>query len=178
MAADRGVFYKIRRWGQVKAYRFATPEFMSRLYFRIVLGYKLNLRNPRTFNEKMQWLKLYKWPDDPIAVQCADKYAVRKYIEEHRCGQYLVDLIGVWEDVDDIDWDKLPEQFAMKCTHGCGYNIICDSKKELDMKKTIRCLKKWMKEDFGRYNVEPHYSKIKPRIICEKFLGGGRFSRL
>ena len=172
MSGDRGFLYKIRRWGQVKAYQLTSPEFMSRLYFRVLLGYKLNLKDPKTFNEKTQWLKLYEWPKNPVAIQCGDKYTVRKYIEGHGCGQYLVDLIGVWERVEDIEWDKLPEQFAMKCTHGCGYNIICDSKKELDIAGCEKKLRKWMKEDFGKFNAEPHYSKMKPRIICEKYLGG------
>lgn len=169
---EKGIAYFIRRKCQVIALRLTSPEFMSKIYFKIVLKKKLNLENPETFNEKLQWLKLYEWPNNPIAIQNGDKYEVRKYLEEKGMGEYLNDLIGVWDDVEDINWDELPQQFAMKCTHGCGYNIICDSKQDLDIKKTKKLLKRWMKEDFGKFNVELHYSKMKPRIICEKYLGG------
>ncbi|MBQ4528075.1 MAG: glycosyl transferase [Clostridia bacterium] len=168
----KGLVYKIRRKCQVAALKLTSPEFMSKIYFKAVLGKKLNLKNPQTFNEKLQWLKLYEWPNNPIAVQCGDKFTVREYVEQKGMGEYLNDLIGVWENVDDIDWDSLPNQFAMKCTHGCAYNIICDDKSKLDIEKTKKTLKQWMKEDFGKFNVELHYSKMKPRIICEKFLGG------
>ena len=168
----KGIVYKIRRKCQVAALKLTSPEFMSKVYFKVVLGKKLNLKNPKTFNEKLQWLKLYEWPKNDKAIRCGDKYTVRGYIEEMGMGEYLNDLIGVWENADDINWDELPEQFALKCTHGCAYNIICDSKKELDIEDAKRKLRAWMKEDFGKFNVEPHYSKMKPRIICEKYLGG------
>lgn len=168
----RSVFYKIRRMGQVAALKLTSPEFVSKIYFKHLLKYSLNLKNPKTFNEKIQWLKLYEWPNNPIAIKCGDKYTVREYIEEKGLGEYLNDLLFVWESVDDIDWDKLPKQFALKCTHGCGYNIICEDKSKLDISAAKKQLNKWMKEDFGLFNAEPHYSKMKPRIICEKFLGG------
>lgn len=80
------------------------------------------------------------------------------------------ELIGVWDNVDDINWFELPDQFAMKCTHGCGYNIICDSKANLNIKQSKRKLKEWMKEDYGKLYAELHYSKIAPKIVCEKYL--------
>ncbi len=109
--------------GQVKAYQLTSPEFMSRLYFRVLLGYKLNLKNPRTLNEKLQWLKLYYWPNNPKAIQCADKYAVREYIKEIGKGELLNDILFVWDRAEDIEWGKLPRQFVLKCNHGCGYNM-------------------------------------------------------
>ena len=168
----KGFIYNLRRKCQVIAFNLTSPEFMSKIYFRIVLGRKLNLKNPKTFNEKIQWLKLYEWPNNPIAIQCGDKYEVRGYIENMGMGDYLNDLIGVWENVDDINWDELPNQFAIKCTHGCAYNIICPDKSKLNIDEAKKKLRRWMKEDFGKFNAEIHYSKMKPRIICEKFLGG------
>jgi hypothetical protein len=107
-----------------------------------------------------------------LAARCADKYEVRQYIHEMGLGQYLNDLIGVWDRPEDIVWRDLPEQFAIKCTHGCGYNILCKSKAELDTAKTSKQLNVWLKEKYGEFFAEAHYNKIKPRIICERYLGG------
>ena len=172
MAGKRSVFYHIRRKGQIVAHHLTTPEFMSKLYFRHVLGYGLNLKEPKTFNEKLQWLKLYHWAETPDAVRCADKYLVRKYIEEVGKGELLNELLFAWDSADEIIWDELPDQFVLKCNHGCGYNIICSDKRALDEKKTKKQLHKWMREDFAKFNEEPHYAKIPRKIICEKFLGG------
>lgn len=172
MSKNESLFYRIRRRGQVIAYRLTSPEFVSRIYFKHELGYKLNLQNPVTFNEKLTWLKLYVWPNNPKAIQCADKYAVRSYIDSVGKGEILNDLIGVWDSAQDIDWNSLPNQFALKCNHGCGYNLICSDKSKLDGNQVIKRFDKWMHEDFGEYNAEPHYDKIKKKIVCEKFLSG------
>lgn len=164
--------YKARRAAQVIAHRCISNEAMSKFYFKIVLNKNLNLDNPQTFNEKMQWLKLYYFPFDDTAIKCADKYAVREYIEGKGYGNLLVPLVGNWNDAKSIRWDTLPERFVLKCNHGCAYNIVCNDKSKLDIKKTTTQLNKWMKEDFGAFNIELHYSKIKPHIItCEEFLG-------
>ena len=170
---SKGTFYNLRRKLQVLAYNLTSPEFVSKIYFRLLLKYPLNLKNPQTFNEKIQWLKLYEWPHNPLAIECADKYRVRHYLERKGMGQYLNELLGVWENANDIDFDTLPQQFVLKCNHGCGYNIICKDKSKLDISATRKQLNTWLKEDFGKFNAEPHYSKMKPRIICEEFLDGG-----
>lgn len=164
--------YKTRRKCQTIAHRLASPEFMSKLYFRIVLGYGLNLKNPQTFNEKLQWLKLYYWPDNKLAIKCADKYAVREYIKNIGKGELLNDIINVWDNANEIMWGELPNKFVLKCNHGCGYNIICKNKSALNETEVIKILNKWMNEDFSAFNEEPHYGKIKRKIICEKFLEG------
>jgi len=169
--ANKGLIYNIRRKIQVLAYMVTNPEFMSKIYYKIIMGHKLDINNPQTLNEKIQWLKLNEWPKNKLAIKCTDKYEVREFIKEKGMGNYLNDLIGVWDNVSEIDFDKLPNKFALKCTHGCGYNIICDNKDELNIKKIKKQLKKWIKEDFAKFNAEPHYTKIKPRIICEKYLG-------
>lgn len=172
MAIKRSIFYHIRRRGQVIAHDLTSPAFVSKIYFRHVLGYKLNLKEPKTFNEKLQWLKLNYWADQPKAVQCADKYAVRSYIEEVGKGHILNDILFAWDDASQICWEELPEQFVLKCNHGCGYNIICPDKSKLDEKQTKKLLNKWMHENFSKFNAEPHYARIPRKIICEKFLGG------
>lgn len=164
--------YKMRRTAQAAAHHMFPDETMSKIYYRIVLKKRLELENPQTFNEKLQWLKLYVWPNDPLVVRCTDKYTVRGYVKEKGFEDRLVPLLGVWDSPDRIDWDALPEQFVLKCSHGCAYNIIVEDKSGLDRAKAERQLGRWLKEDFGAFNIETHYSKIRERrIICESFLG-------
>lgn len=167
----KSVFYKIRRQGQVVAHCLTNPEFLSGFYFKHLLGYKLNLKAPKSFNEKLQWLKLYYWPENKKAVQCADKYAVRTYIEEVGKKELLNDILFSWDSADEIVWDDLPEQFALKCNHGCGYNIICADKSKCSEEETKKQLNRWMRENFAAFNEEPHYERIPRKIICEKYLG-------
>lgn len=149
-----------------------SDETMSKIYFKIVLNKKLNFNNPQTFNEKIQWLKLYYYPENPLVVNGADKFAVREYVAEKGYKDRLVPLLGVWERAEDIDWNSLPDKFVLKCNHGCAYNIVVEDKNKLDKKKAVKTLNGWLKEDFGNFNIERHYSKIKKHlIICEKFLG-------
>ena len=167
-------FYKLRRLGQKAAYRVLPQETLAKIYSRAILHDRADLKDPKTFNEKVQWLKIHSFPDDPLVVRCADKYAVRGYVEEKGLGATLVPSLGAWTSPDDIDWGALPDSFVLKCAHGCAYNVICPDKLKLDEHGTKRQLGKWLKEDFGVFNVEPHYSKITPRMIVgEEFLGDG-----
>ncbi|GAA0676523.1 MULTISPECIES: ATP-grasp fold amidoligase family protein [Clostridium] len=167
------LIYLIRRKLQVLAYRITSPELMSKIYFRIVLKQKLNLITPRTFNEKIQLYKLRYCPNNKTVITCSDKYRIREYLEEKKLTAYAVPCVGFWENVDDIPWNELLKRFVLKCNHGCAYNIICKDKDSLDIEKSKKLLKKWMKEDFGEFNAEPHYSKIKRGVICEEYLGDG-----
>ena len=138
--------------------------------FKAVFGRELDLDNPVTLNEKLQWLKLYD--RRPEYTTYVDKYAVRDFIKQTIGEEYLIPMLGVWNRAEDIDFDCLPEQFVLKCNHGCAYNIVVQNKIKINRKKTVHQLNQWLKEDFGAFNIELHYSKIKPhRIICEKFLG-------
>jgi len=145
-----------------------SPVLHSKKIYKSVMGKRLNLDNPQNFNEKLQWLKLY-WQHPLISI-CADKYTVREYIE--KCGQHEVlnDLFGVYNDSSEIDFDDFPDQFVLKCTHGCGYNIICTDKNSLDYNAIRKQLDQWMSERYSLYAGELHYDKMKPRIICEKYL--------
>lgn len=162
--------YTLRRRGQVLAYRLFGPKFMAKVYYRLVMKQKLDLKNPKTFTEKINWYKLFFCPKNELIVQCADKYEVRRFLEGLGLDDYLSELIGVWEEPEQIPWEKLPSKFALKSTNGCGYNIICRDKRYLDEQETKKLLKKWMKEHFGCYNAEPHYELGKKRIICEKYI--------
>ena len=166
------ILYKIRRKLQVLALDFTSNEFMSKIYFKIILGYNLDLDNPKSFNQKLQWLKLKRWPYDKKAIQCADKFLVRNYIKSIGKSEILNELYYVWDSVKEIDWNILPEKFVLKCNHGCGYNILCKDKKKLSKELTLKQSDEWMNEDFSKFNAEPHYSKIPRKIICEKYLEG------
>ena len=166
------LIYKIRRRGQVFAHHIFSDELLSKIYFRIVLHKKLDLDNPQTFNEKIQWMKLNYYPYNSLVVNCSDKYKVRDYVQRKGFGDKLVPLLGFWDNAKDINWEELPNSFVLKCNHGCAYNIVVLDKRTLDKKTVSKQLNKWLNEDFGAYNIEIHYSEIKHhRIICEEFLG-------
>lgn len=165
-----GLKYRIRRYFQKIAYAVFGPECMTKLYFRILLGYKLNLTKPESFNEKICFYKLFYCPKNELVIKCSDKYAVREYLKNKGYENNLVNLIGVWDDADSIDWDSLPDKFALKRTNGCGYNIICLNKGQVDEKEVKKLLNKWQKDKFGRYNAEPHYDKMASKIVCEEYI--------
>lgn len=129
---------------------------------------KLNLKNPQTFNEKLQWLKLYD--RNPLYTKLADKYEVREFVSKVIGDKYPVPLLGVYNGVDEIDFDTLPERFVLKCTHDQGSVIICRDKKQLDMQKAKRFLNKRLAKNPFWATREWPYKNIIPRIICEEFL--------
>ena len=136
--------------------------------YNVTTGRRLNYRHPKDINEKLYWLNRY-W-QEPLKTQCADKFAVRKYIEENGLGSILVPLLGVWNNVEQIDFDELPNQFVLKCNHGSGYNIVCLNKENLDVKQTKETLTSWMQIDFSSLAYELHYKDIPRKIICEELL--------
>lgn len=145
-----------------------SDETILRIQFRDKMGKKLNLENPQTFNEKLQWLKLYD--RDPRYTDLVDKYEVRKYISETIGKEYLIPLIGVWDKFEDINFSKLPNQFVLKCTHDSGGVIICSDKTKLDISKARKKINKSLKRNFYYRAREWPYKNIKPRIICEKYM--------
>ena len=150
-----------------------SPVLASKYFYKKANGKPLNLSDPQGFNEKLMWLKLNTYRDNPLVAQCADKYRVREYVKKRGCPEILNELIAVWESVDEIDWDSLPDKFAIKCNHGCKYNIICEDKSKLDIKKAKKKLRAWMRKDYWRKRAEVHYRHIPKRIICEKYLDTG-----
>jgi len=145
-----------------------SPELAIKLEFKRNAGYWPDLKNPKTFNEKLTWMKLYG--DFDVLGRCVDKYTVREYIKEKGLEKLLVNLYGVYDNPDDIDFEKLPEKFVLKVVHGCGYNILCKDKSALDIEKTRRQLKQWQKESYFKKSLEKQYKNVKPRIICEEFI--------
>lgn len=170
--SKKSKLYQLRRQLQVQAMKLTSEEFMAKIYYFIRFRRKLNLNKPSYFNEKLQWLKLNYYPYDENVVVGADKYKVREYVEKKGLGATLNDLIGVWNEWEELDWDSLPNQFALKGNHGQGYNIICEDKTKISEHLVKEKFSKWLSEDFSLFSGEKHYSKIEPKIIAEKYLGG------
>ena len=145
-----------------------SDEELIRKKFKKRLGREVDLENPIKFNDKLQWLKL-NW-HDPVATKCADKYEVREIIKEKIGEEYLNELIGVYESVDEIDIDKLPDKFVLKGTHGSGFNIICKDKSKMNWDEEFKKMRRWLRTNYYLQNREWVYKDQKPRIICEKYL--------
>lgn len=167
----RKVYVRLRK-KLLSAICAVSPVSVSKYEYKKSFGRKLNLRDPKTLNEKLMWLKFNRYADDPTVITCADKYAVRSYLEENGWGEYVNGLIGVWDSVEEIDFDALPDRFALKVNHGCGYNIICSDKSTFDVEAAKRKLNSWMREEYWKRHAELHYRHIKPRIICEEYISG------
>ena len=146
-----------------------SDELFLKIVFKNMVGYPLNLKNPSTFNEKLQWLKLH---DRKTVYQIyVDKYQVKKYITEQIGEEYLIPLLGVWDNFDDIDFDALPDSFVLKANHGSGWNVIVQDKAFFDREAAKQNFAHWMKTNFAlRAGFEFHYADIVPKIICEEYL--------
>lgn len=134
------------------------------------VGYELNIDNPRSFNEKIMWSKLYY--QNPLITKCCDKFAVKEYVAETIGEQYIVKNIAQWDKPEDIDFDKLPDQFALKVNWSSGYNIVCSDKSKLDKEDAIRKLKLWMREDRNAYYqfFNWGFKHMKPVVYAEEYL--------
>ncbi|SDN19596.1 TupA-like ATPgrasp [Actinomyces ruminicola] len=131
-----------------------------------------DLDNPRTLADKIHWLKLYD--STPLKGRLADKFLVREWVSQRIGAEYLVPLLGVWDDPDDIDFDVLPDSFVLKATHGSGWNIVVHDKSELDVARTRRTLADWLTWRHAmRGGFELHYEFCEPRIVCEALLEDG-----
>lgn len=145
-----------------------NPKLELELMFWLKQGYKLNFKNPKTYNEKINWQKLY-YKNELFSV-CSDKYHVREFVESRGCGEFLNTLLWSGFNAEDIPFDTLPEQFVIKATHGSGFNIICKDKKTLNRAETIKTLNKWLKTKFLVCYGEHWYGEKRPRIIVEKYM--------
>lgn len=145
-----------------------TPIKIARLRYFYKMHRWPDFEHPKDINEKINWLKFYG--DTSLWPLLADKYAVRGWLTNHGFGDLLVRLYGKWDRVEDIEWEKLPERFVLKCNNGSGDIIICNDKSRLDISATVRHFKKVLNEPYGRLTAEPHYLKIKPCIIAEELL--------
>ncbi len=149
-----------------------SPKLNTRVVYLTKFKRPINLKNPKTLDEKIQWLKFNTYYKNPLVTQCADKYAVREYVEKCGCGEILNELYGVYERVDKIPWDTLPKQFVIKWNFGCGQNLIVFDKSKLDIENAKRKLNDWYKlrDTFYLTYSEMQYRGIPPKLICEKLI--------
>lgn len=142
------------------------PYIMIKWLYR--MRYWFNLNNPKTFNEKLQWLKVYyRRPDFTTMV---DKYAVKEYVAKIVGGGKIIPTIGVWKSFDEIDFDTLPNQFVLKCTHDSGGIVICRDKKQLNYEKAKKRINSSLATNYYYHTREFPYKDVKPRIIAEELL--------
>ena len=145
-----------------------SDENFVKIQYKKRLKKKLNLKEPKTFNEKLQWLKLYDHKEE--YTKMVDKYLVRDYIKEKIGEEYLIPLYGVYEKFDDINFKKLPSKFVIKCNHDSGGLVICRDKKNFDIKKAKKKIEKYLKRNYYKCNREWPYKNVKPKIIIEKYM--------
>ena len=160
---------KIKKYWNLAFFKFASDKAYIRKKYKATLGKKLNLKTPKTFNEKLQWLKLYH--RKPQFTDMVDKYKVREYITSRVGSEYLIPSLGVWDDPDQIDFEALPDKFVLKCTHNSGYGTcICQDKSKLDVEKAKQDLRKGLAQDFYRTSREWPYKNVPHRIVGEQFM--------
>lgn len=141
---------------------------IARVKYKFKNGRSLNLEQPVEFMEKLQWLKFNYYTED--YGKYVDKYEVRAFVEDKIGSSYLNDLLGLYDSVSEIDIDKLPDQFALKCTHGSGYNVIVKDKSNINWNQIKRRLEKFMNSNYYELNGETIYKNVRPRILAEKYL--------
>ena len=159
------VFWKIYSFGWLD---HLSDKTFLKLCYRVRSDKKLHLNNPVLFSEKMQWLKIYD--RKPIYTQMSDKYGARKFVADRIGDEYLVELYGVWDDFDSIDFDSLPDSFVLKCTHDSGGLCICRDKSKFNIARAKAKINSSLNRNYYYHCREWPYKDIKPRIIAERFL--------
>ena len=148
--------------------RYIPDKIWLQIKFICRMGKFPDLNNPKTFNEKIQWLKLHN--RKPEFSSMVDKYEVKKIIAERMGEEYLIPTLGVWDKFEEIDFDKLPDQFVLKCTHDSGGLIICKDKSQLDLDKAKQKINRCLKSNYYWHGREWPYKNVKPRIIAEQYM--------
>lgn len=162
----------VRRVGILKRLFWWLPDkTYVKILYRIYMGKWPDLKRPRLFSEKLQWLKLYN--RRPEYTDMVDKYEAKKIVAEKIGEQFIIPTLGVWSRPEDIDWDKLPKRFVLKCTHDSGTVIIIKDKEQLDKQKTINRLRTGLRRNYYRQNKEWPYKNVPRRIIAETFIENG-----
>jgi hypothetical protein len=169
----KGIRKTLYKFPEVKnfiytAMKIIPDETYLKMLYRIKIGEKLNLSTPQTFNEKLQWLKLHD--RKPEYTKMVDKLEVKKYVSELIGEQYIIPTLGVWDNFDNIDFNSLPNQFVLKCTHDSGGLVICKDKKSLDKTAAKSKIEMALKRNFYYVAREWPYKNVKPRIIAEEYM--------
>lgn len=150
-----------------------SDEMYLKMLFRLKMGYKLDLKNPKTYSEKLMWLKLHD--HTPEYSKLVDKFAVKEIVSKKIGEQYVIPTLGVWDRPEDIEWDKLPNRFVLKTTHGGGNTgvVICKDKASFDKEKAIEKLNKSLKQDIYKTLREWPYKNVPRRILAEQYIESG-----
>ncbi|MBE6712965.1 MAG: glycosyl transferase [Ruminococcaceae bacterium] len=149
-------------------YNKMSDEKYLKMRFKTVMGKELDLENPKTFNEKLQWLKLYD--RKPIYTTMVDKYAVKQYVAERIGDEYIIPTLGVWSSFDEIDFDSLPERFVLKCTHDSGGLVIVRDKAMLNREKARAKIERSLKRDYYLQSREWPYKNVPRKILAEVYM--------
>lgn len=151
-----------------KLFRILPDPIYLKIKYFISMGKSLNLDNPKSFNEKLQWLKLND--RNPKYTKMVDKYQVREYISKKLGDEYLIPLLGIYDSYDEINFGSLPDQFVLKPNHTSGDIFICKNKSKIDYKELKKIVNKWLKREYYWLGREWPYKNIKPKILCEKYM--------
>ena len=149
-------------------YPYLPDAIALKLFFWNNVGYKLNMNNPRSFNEKLQWLKINDI--HPEYGKLVDKIEAKKYVANKIGDKYIIPTIKEYDNVDEIEWENLPDKFVIKTNHGCGGMVICKDKKLLYIANAEKILRKALKKDYYKKNREYPYKYVKKRILVEKYM--------
>ena len=148
-----------------------SPVLNTRVCYRAKFGRRLDLHEPKTFNEKILWLKFNTYRNNELIRQCADKIRVRQFVESRDRGYMLNRLVAVYDSPDDIVWENMPESFALKLNIGCGSNLIVRSKSTTCKDEAIAKAKTWMKGNYWLNYAELQYKGVTPRLLVEDYIG-------
>lgn len=148
--------------------QFLPDKFYLKLKWKNAMDYPLDLENPKTFNEKLQWLKLND--RKAIYTQMVDKYGAKQYVSERLGEQLVIPTLGVWDKVEDIDWNSLPDRFVLKCTHDSGGLVICKDKSKLNISKAQKIIRQSLNFDYYKAGREWPYKGVPRRIIAEEYM--------
>ena len=160
--------YRFRKINHLGLYKnMDDAEFLKKNYSAIMKK-NLHLENPQTFNEKLQWLKLYD--HNPEYTKMVDKYEAKKYVADLIGEEYIIPTLGVWGSFEEIDFDALPNQFVLKCTHDSGGLVICRDKSKLYKNKARKKITRSLQQNFYYRSREWPYKNVKPRIIAEAYM--------
>lgn len=155
---------------------FLNDEIYLKWKFSLKFGKNLNLKNPRTFNEKMQWLKLHD--RNPEYTKMVDKYSAKEYVGSIIGKEYIIETIGVYDNFNDINFPDLPNKFVIKPTHTSGDIYICNDKSKINYLELKKKVDKWLKRNYYKIHREWPYKNVKPKIIIEKYMDDTKYHEL
>ena len=160
--------YRVIKNAKLGLYNRLSDEDFIKLLFKAEMGYDPDLENPKTFNEKLQWIKLYD--HNPLYTKMVDKIAVKDYVREKIGDEHIIKTLGIWDSYDDIDFETLPEQFVLKCNHDSGGLVIVKDKEKLDRRKAGKIISSSLKVNYYKKYREWPYKNVQPRIIAETYV--------